>query len=111
MSLRATTSTWLLPRKTRKLWGPRRDTFTVYLRPAGRDSAHQASRDQASAMPRIHLPGIWLNRRTLHQGVSTTAVLCRPRPGQCGLDLTALSSPLNLPYQPSDCLISGVRAL
>lgn len=34
LSLRATTSTWLLPRNTRKLWGPRRETFTVYLRPA-----------------------------------------------------------------------------
>lgn len=34
LSLRATTSTWLFPRNTRKLWGPRRDTFTVYFMPA-----------------------------------------------------------------------------
>lgn len=34
LSLRATTSTWLFPRNTRKLCGPRLETFTVYLRPA-----------------------------------------------------------------------------
>ena len=39
LSLRATTSTWLLPRNTLKLCGPLRDTFTVYFIPAVRCSA------------------------------------------------------------------------
>lgn len=43
LSLRATTSTWLLPRNTRKLCGPRRDTFTVYFRPARIDQAYDAA--------------------------------------------------------------------